>query len=97
MKGIFIAFNQAYHEEIAELLLDNQVRGFTQWDDIKGRGSETGDPHLGSHAWPTMNNALLSFVENDKVDSIMEQLRQKDLETPDLGLRAFCWTIDNCI
>jgi hypothetical protein len=64
------------------------------WQDIAGRGSETGEPHLGSHAWPTMNNAMLTFVEDDKVDDVLGEIRAMDEETPDLGLRAFVWNVE---
>ena len=80
--------------EIADALESLGVRGFTMWQDIAGRGSETGLPHLGNHAWPTMNNALLTFVEDDKVDDILGKLRAMDEETPDLGIRAFAWNIE---
>ena len=66
MKAIFIAYNQAYGEEIVELLDDHGQRGFTQWIDIQGRGGEQGEPHYGSHAWPTENYAILTIVPDDK-------------------------------
>ena len=94
MKGIFLAYDQAYNMEIADALETLGVRGFTMWQDIAGRGSETGLPHLGSHAWPTMNNAMLTFVEDDKVDAILGKIRAMDEETPDLGLRAFVWNVE---
>jgi hypothetical protein len=31
------------------------------------------------------------------VDGILNQLREKDLKTPDLGLRAFSWNIEKMI
>ena len=40
MTAIFIAYNQAYYEEISELLEKQGVRGFTRWNEITGRGSE---------------------------------------------------------
>lgn len=94
MKSIFIAYDQAYNMEIADAMQEIGVRGFTMWQDIAGRGSETGEPHLGNHAWPTMNNAILSFVPDDKVDDILAMVRAKDEETPALGLRAFVWNIE---
>ena len=57
-------------------------------------GGFTGEPHLGNHAWPTMNNALLTFVPDEKVDDILAQLKAMDEETPDLGIRAFVWNIE---
>ena len=80
--------------EIADALEALGVKGFTMWQDIAGRGTQTGLPHLGNHAWPTMNNAMLTFVEDDKVDDILGKIRAMDEETPDLGIRAFAWNVE---
>ena len=80
--------------EIADAIEKIGVRGFTMWQDIAGRGGFSGEPHLGNHAWPTMNNAFLAFVPDDKVDAILEEFKKKDEETPDLGLRAFVWNVE---
>ena len=95
MKAIFIVYDQAYNMEIADVLEELGCRGMTMWQDISGRGSETGEPHLGNHAWPTMNNAILTFVSDEKVDGILAAVREKDEETPALGLRAFVWNLEN--
>jgi len=98
MKAIFIAYNQAYGDEIVELLDDCGQRGFTQWIDIQGRGGETGEPHYGNHAWPTQNYAILTFVQDDgKASDLLDALARKDKKYPNLGLRAFCWTVDKMI
>ena len=94
MKGIFIAYDQAYNMDIDDMLESLGCKGFTMWEDIAGRGSSSGLPHLGNHAWPTMNNALLTFVPAEKVDDILAQLRAMDEETPDLGVRAFVWNVE---
>lgn len=94
MKGIFIAYDQAYNMEVADALNDLGVKGFTMWQDIAGCGSDTGEPHLGNHAWPTMNNAILTFVPDEAVDDIMAKVKAMDEETPDLGLRAFAWDVE---
>ena len=94
MKGIFIAYDQAYNMEIADAIEKIGVRGFTMWQDIAGRGGYSGLPHLGSHAWPTMNNAMLTFVPDELVDDILAQLKAMDEETPDLGIRAFVRNVE---
>ena len=94
MKGIFFAYDQAYNMDIADVLEKVGVRGYTMWQDIAGRGSKTGEPHLGNHAWPTMNNAILTFVPDETVDSILETVKAMDEETPALGLRAFVWNVE---
>lgn len=97
MKAIFIAYNQAFYDEIAEILEKNDTRGFTEWDEIKGRGSKTGEAHYGSHAWPTLNNAILTFVEDENADKILDELHRRDEEVPELGLRAFCWQVERSV
>ena len=94
MKAVFVSYNQAYYREVIELLEANECRGYTLWNEVAGRGGGDGEPHEGTHAWPTLNNAILAFVEDDKVESILEGVRHKDEESPDLGMRAFVWTID---
>ena len=93
MKAIFIAFNQAYNDEIVELLERHGQRGFTRWNDILGRGGVDGEPHYGNHAWPVQNMAILTVVEDDLVAPVMADLQDTDKNAPDLGLRAFVWDI----
>ncbi|WP_446776980.1 PG0541 family transporter-associated protein [Macellibacteroides fermentans] len=97
MKAIFISFNQAYYDMIITTMDRNNLRGFTYWDEVRGRGSKTGEPHYGSHAWPTMNSAILTMVEDDKVDNFLDLLHKMDEETEALGLRAFAWNIEKTI
>lgn len=94
MKGVFIAYDQAYNMEIVEAIQALGCKGFTMWQDISGEGGQDGLPHMGNHAWPTMNNAILTFVPDDKVDEILAALREMDEETPMLGIRAFAWNVE---
>ena len=55
MKSVLITFDQAYYERIMALLDRLGCRGFTYLEKVQGRGSKTGDPHFGSHAWPSMS------------------------------------------
>ena len=93
MKAIFIAFNQAYNDEIVDLLERHGQRGFTRWNDILGRGGVDGEPHYGNHAWPVQNMAILAMVEDSLVPTLLEELETTDKASPDLGLRAFVWDI----
>lgn len=97
MQAIFIAFDQAHYEAILDILDKNSCRGFTSFGEIQGRGTKTGEPHYGSHAWPSLGNAILTIVEDSKVDSLLEKLKNLDESKPRLGLRAFCWTVDKTI
>ena len=97
MKAILITYNQAYYDEIAKVLNDHGVKGFTEWNEIKGHGSVTGEPHLGTHAWPTLNNAMVSVMEDECVEGVLADLKARDEKSPELGLRAFVWTIEAMI
>ena len=95
MKALFIAFNQAYNDEIVDLLERRGQRGFTRWNDILGRGSVDGEPHYGNHAWPVQNMAILAMVVDAAVAQLLQDLEATDKAASDLGLRAFVWNIEN--
>lgn len=97
MKALFIAYDQAHHEAIIETLTRMSCRGFTAFGEVQGRGSHTGEPHYGSHAWPALASALIAFVADDRVDPLLEKLHNLDESKPLLGLRAFVWDIEKSI
>lgn len=97
LKAIFVAYNQAYNEEVLQELENLGQRGFTKWEGIYGRGSSDGEPHMGSHAWPIENHAILAVVDGDKVDDMMKALHDLDEKYKDLGLRAYYWNIKGSI
>ena len=97
MKSILIRFDQAYYERIVDMLERNNCRGFTAWQEVQGRGSKSGEPHYGSHAWPSLASAIITVVEDHRVDNVLKTLHEMDVETPKLGLRAFVWNIEQSI
>lgn len=97
MKALFISYNQAYNEEIVKVLEQFGQRGYTKWIDVHGRGSVDGNPHLDNHAWPQLNNVVISMVDDDKVDDVLDALKAKDEAAPDLGLRAFVWNVEKSL
>lgn len=97
MKAIFIAYNQAYNQEIVELLDGLGQKGYTVWTEVGGRGSVDGEPHLGSHAWPAQNHAVLTAVEDSLAPKIMDALREKDAANRALGLRAYLFPVEDAI
>ena len=97
MKAIFIAYNQAYNQEIVDLLEGLGQRGYTVWSEIGGRGSVSGEPHLGSHAWPTQNHAILTAVSDELAPRIMAALREKDAANEALGLRAYVLPVEDAL
>ena len=92
-----MTFDQAHYERIIDILERNNCRGFTAWEQVQGRGSVSGEPHYGSHAWPSMASAVISIVEDHRVDPVLARLREIGLGRPKLGLRAFVWAIEQAI
>jgi hypothetical protein len=97
MKAVFISFNQAYYETILSIMDRNNIRGFTYWEQVQGRGSKYGEPHYGSHAWPTLNSSILTIIESRQVDNFLDLLKKLDEQTEALGLRAFVWNVEQSI
>ena len=97
MKAIFVVYNQAYNQEIVALLEGLGQRGYTVWQEMGGRGSEDGEPHLGNHAWPTQNHALLSVVDDALAPKIMQALRETDAANRALGLRAYVLPVEGTL
>ena len=95
MKSIFISFDQAYYDQVQTILSINHVRGFSGWESVIGRGSVTGEPHFGTHAWPALNTAIITIVTDEKVKPILEQLRELNATSERMGIRAFVWNIED--
>ncbi len=94
MKAVFISYNQALTERIDMILSYLHIRGFTKWETLHGRGSVNGEPHFGSHTWPSLNSAILTIIEDEKVPSLLEALKKLNEKTEEQGTRAFVWSIE---
>lgn len=94
MKAVMIIFNQANSERVEYILDRLELRGFTWWNDVQGRGSETGDPRKGTHTWPELNSAALVIMPEDKVDELLGCIKKLDEINKEVGVRAFVWNIE---
>ena len=92
-----MACNQSMYDAVMDIMNDMELRGFTGWEELIGRGSKDGEPHLGNHAWPTMNSALISVMEDDKAAEFLKRLKQLDEDNDKQGLRAFAWSVTDSI
>ncbi len=92
-----IIFNQA-NTERAEYMLDMlNIRGFSFWENVQGRGTVDGEPHRGTHAWPEMNNAIMTVIEDEKVEDLLIAVRKLDKRNPEVGVKAFVWNIEQMV
>ncbi len=55
----WVAYNVALETDVAEMLAGLEIKAYTRWDDVKGRGHS--GPHLNDEVWPAVN-ALYMFV-----------------------------------
>jgi len=93
MKAIMIIYNQAHTEKIEYLLYKLGIKGYTLWENVQGRGTKTGVPHLGTHAWPEINKSVLTIVDDEIVDKVLDNVKKIDAVNEDVGIRAFVWDI----
>jgi nitrogen regulatory protein PII len=93
MKAVMIIFNIAHSERVDYVLDQLHIRGYTWFENVKGRGSQTGEPHLGTHTWPEINSAVLTIVDDTVVDTLLEKVKKIDSINQEVGIRAFVWDI----
>ena len=97
MKSVMIVFNQANTERVEYMLDKLEIRGFTFWENVQGRGTVDGDPHRGTHTWPELNNAVLCVVDDEKVEPLLTTVRKLDLRNKEVGAKAFVWAIEQMV
>ncbi len=91
MKAVFVIFNQAHTERVEFVLDQLEIRGYTWWSEVKGRGTNSGEPRMGTHTWPEMNSALITMVDDDQVAPLIEKIKKIDQVNAEVGIRAFVW------
>jgi nitrogen regulatory protein PII len=97
MKAVFIVFNQANTERVEYMFDYLKIRGYTWWENVMGRGTETGEPRMGTHTWPEMNSAALIVIPDEKVDDLLEAVEKLDKINEEVGVRAFVWNIEKSV
>ena len=97
MKSVFIVFNQANTGRVEYMLDTLKINGFTLFEQVQGRGTNGGEPRRGTHAWPEMNSAVITIVDDDKVDELLQTVRKLDMRNPEVGVRAFVWNIEKTV
>lgn len=97
MKAVMIIYDQAHTDNVLEILDKCNIRGFTKWDNVHGRGSKNGDPHYSSHAWPATNTATLVITEEERVPLLLKALKALNATAEKQGLRAFVWEAESAV
>lgn len=94
MKAVFVAYNQALTEAVNSILDRHQIKGYTKWADVQGRGTNGGEPHFGNHTWPSMNSAILTIIEDEQAGVLLDSLKRLDAKAEQQGIRAFVWNVE---
>lgn len=97
MKSVFIIFNQANTERVEYMFDVLGINGFTFFEQVQGRGTNGGEPRRGTHTWPEMNSAVITVVEDDKVDELLDTVKKIDMRNKEVGIRAFVWNIEKTV
>ncbi len=97
MKSVFIVFNQAFTSRVEYMLDQLEIRGFTFFEQVQGRGSVTGDPHRGNHTWPEMNSAVMTVVPDEAVAELLLTVKKLDARNKEVGVKAFVWNIEQMV
>jgi len=97
MKAIMIVYNHGITEEVEDALQQLAIRGFTKFLNVHGQGSQNGEPHLGTHVWPSQNAVVLTVIPEEMVDPLMEKIKEINAEAEEQGIHAFVWNIEQMI
>jgi nitrogen regulatory protein PII len=93
MKAVMIIYNQAHTEKVEYVIDKLGIKGYSLWENVQGRGSNTGLPHLGTHTWPEINKIMLTIVDDELVDDLLNKVKKIDSVNEEVGIRAFVWDI----
>ena len=93
MKSVLIIYNQALTEKVDYMIDKLNIRGFSKWQEVLGRGSVDGDPRMGTHTWPETNSATIVIIDDEKVEVLLNTIKKLDAINEEVGIRAFVWDV----
>jgi len=96
MKMIFLSYSAGIEEEIMEALRGLGIEYYTKWQDVLGTGKTSG-PHLGTHVWPKVNSSLAVAVEEDKVNDLLDKVRDLKSAFGKEGVKAFVLPLEEVV
>lgn len=97
MKAVMIVYNHGITEEVEEALENLNIRGFTRFLNVHGQGSEKGEPHLGTHIWPSQNVVVLTVIKDELVDLLLEKIKEINKEAEEQGIHAFVYNVEKMV
>ena len=83
---MFIVYSNAVDDEIVEIIKNNSD-GYTKFTGVQGEGH--GEPHLGTHIWPSINNCIMTAIDNSKEKNITNAAKALKEKFPGIGIQIF--------
>lgn len=80
---MFIVYSNAVDEEMVEMV-QRHADGYTKFLGVQGEGG--GEPHLGSHVWPGVNNCIMVGANNRAVDAISTEVAELKEQFQGIGV-----------
>ena len=92
MTMLFIVYSNAVDEEMVDLAKEFS-NGYTKFCGVQGEGN--GDPHLGDHIWPSMNNSMMVAIDKENETKLTTQLKVLEEKFTGIGIKAFSVGLNN--
>lgn len=93
MKMLMIVHNSALKTNVMEILEKNNIKKYTQIDDVKGRGNSS-EPHLGTHIWPGINSITFSVVEDEVCINLLSEFKKLKEKFKKEGVKIFVLPVE---
>lgn len=90
MLMLFIVYSNAIDEEMVDLV-KKYSDGYTKFRDVQGEGH--GEPHLGTHVWPSINNCMMVVIENKNEKALITELDVLENKFSGIGIKVFTTTM----
>ncbi|MDR2916706.1 MAG: hypothetical protein LBV74_18070 [Tannerella sp.] len=97
MKAILILFNQAYYNDIIDLMDQMLLRGFTYWKNVITNINHIGKFNYGDSVGSGRIGVIYTVVEKRKVDRFVDRLCQIDNRPEQFSLQTYVLDIEKMI
>ena len=96
MKLIQMTYYVGIHEEVLEILHEFGVTTMNRWPAVHGCISGK-DPREESHVWPGANSVVEFCVDDDRVDPLLDRIREYNRQGGDRGIDANVFDVVKCV
>jgi hypothetical protein len=83
---LFIVYSNAVDEEMVEIVI-RHADGYTKFLGVQGEGQ--GEPQLGTHIWPGINNCMMVAVNKENEKRIVNAVDTLRVKFPGMGVKIF--------